>query len=336
MVNRLIVHIGMAKTATTALQGFLFHNRAALREYGFAFPTTMALPTSGHFHFAHALIETPRASQVAGTLSDLAAEMATTDDDMILSAETLSTYSARRAVPERLAAFTERVERSATIVIYLRHQARFAESLYAQRVATGHTTGSFDEFVLKCLDNPLFDYADMLNRWSNCFADVVVRRFPPGDSSPIEYDFAQAARMKVNVKALPHPIVRRNERISARTVEYLRQFSIILHKNEASIDRRARLLRRMRDSLVRSDDNSGSFTALTPEIAARVEDRFTEGNDEVARRFLGENVLFQPIATDQLARVNIVSVDTPNERKGLRSAVNNAKRSEKAAQETEH
>lgn len=330
-MKRLIIHIGMAKTATTALQGFLFDNRGALADHHILFPKTMALRTAGHYHFAHALIGTPRAKTVRGTLPQLIAEIESAEHDVILSAETLSSYSPRHPVPERLAEFAHSIGRRATILVYLRDQAGFAESLYAQRVITGLTIESFEDFVAKCLENPLFDYAGLLARWSDGFDDIVVRRFPPRGGIAVEDDFLAAAGTGIDADELPRPLIRRNERISARAVEYLRSFSVILRENQAPPSRRDRLLRRMRDSMARSKESSGAFRALTPEIVEKIESRFAQGNAEVARRFLGEEALFPARGEDALEPVNMFAMDA-EERKRLRATIARIKRADKRAE----
>lgn len=330
-MNRLIVHIGLAKTATTALQGFLFDNRAALAERHILFPKTMALRTSGHFHFAHALIGTSRASSAMGTLADLMAEIENTEDDAILSAETLSTFSSRHPVPQRLAEFAGRLGRRATILVYLRDQASLAESLYGQRVMAGLITDDFDEYISKCLESPLFDYARLLDRWNEYFDDIVVRRFPPGDEISIERDFLTAAGTIIDPGELPHPLIRRNTRMSARMVEYLRQFSIMLHGNRIPSLRRRRLLRHMVDGFSRMRDASGPFRGLTPEMIERIKDRFAEGNAQVARRFAEDEILFPSDPGQGPPPVNVVAIDTPTERRRFKSAVARSKRAVREA-----
>lgn len=55
-MDKLIIHIGMAKTGTTAVQSYMYANRLALLEQGINYPLSATYGT-GHHPLAWSLLE---------------------------------------------------------------------------------------------------------------------------------------------------------------------------------------------------------------------------------------------------------------------------------------
>ena len=130
-----VLHAGTHKTGTTSLQYFLQANSDALSRVGISFSKTGwygVVP--GNHHVAWELWQNTFDNHV----SQLIAEMESLAvPSIILSAEDFSILNLR---PENLARFAELIRAAGftpKVLIYLRDQPGFAESMYAERVKHG-------------------------------------------------------------------------------------------------------------------------------------------------------------------------------------------------------
>lgn len=131
--NAVLVHIGMHKTGTTAVQSMLAAARADLAANGIEYPGSGA----AHHHLAAALIGRPSGYPPevlpASTWQRIAHAAAENPGRTVLSSEFLS-----RAKPEQVAAFAAElgVERM-HVVVGVRHFGEVALSAYQQSLKTG-------------------------------------------------------------------------------------------------------------------------------------------------------------------------------------------------------
>ncbi len=162
----LYVHIGMAKTGTTALQSFLWDNRVLLREKGYcypdmrcAYPNTSLVNERRNGHF---LINDVR---VDGSLEHREADEAMyctgieevvrlfkTCDNIVLSDESIwaSTYKQRENLWEELREDGKKYGFEVKIIVYLRRQDQYMISLYRQKIARRKNNGSqktWEDFI---------------------------------------------------------------------------------------------------------------------------------------------------------------------------------------------
>lgn len=150
-MSKLILHAGIHKTGTTAIQQFAFENRAQLLERGLLYPTFSPFPITlkdGHHPFGHAF-------------SDLEGRPMTFDQAVILpktwkviaeehAATTLVSVEAvyRHVVgsgpwQERRRAYLARIAEALAdfeteVVIVFRRPDNYARSLYFESITTGH------------------------------------------------------------------------------------------------------------------------------------------------------------------------------------------------------
>lgn len=143
----LYLHLGMPKTGTTTLQDFLFHHQAWLRQQGLLYCKTGLNPV---LHCHHDLVWSlglhnqppPGFGQVdskTDAIRKLKQELARhAQTDCLLSSELLLFLSDRTRLEEIFELFPNH---QPTLVLYLRRQDRWLESLYQQRVKDGEVTG---------------------------------------------------------------------------------------------------------------------------------------------------------------------------------------------------
>lgn len=132
---KVILHIGMHKTGTTAVQKTFFDNRQALLKKGFAYPDIR--PAQGHHalvtKWLHKMHETYHPKEGADALwSSLVEKYADTDKTLFLSSEEFS-----RGRPSARVNFSELREMLAPFeevraICTLRHQVPFLQSIYSE------------------------------------------------------------------------------------------------------------------------------------------------------------------------------------------------------------
>ncbi len=188
MRRRLLVHAGLHKTGTTALQAFLMSKVGDLRRHGLLYPCSGVNKRfgMGQHNIAWQIMRDRRFESSSGTIDDLANEVAQFDGDVILSSEDFESIIDE---PERFAPLRRHPalrEREFTVLIYVRNQRSYLESLFLALL--NHGVG--EEFTF--LARPLlrerrlqvrewtfqFDYASIYERWAACAdANLIVRNY---------------------------------------------------------------------------------------------------------------------------------------------------------------
>ena len=139
MTHRVIVHCGLHKTGTSALQQFLLQAAEPLRALGVLVPRAGRLPDygGGHHNIAWELTRDRRFDRTRGGVAELAEEIADFDGDAVLSSED---FESCFAVPGRLAPLLHHPklqDRKVILAIYLRDQISYAEGLFMENILHG-------------------------------------------------------------------------------------------------------------------------------------------------------------------------------------------------------
>ena len=178
------LHAGTHKSGTTYLQSFLQSNEYTLAGAGLYVPIAGRVSPSGHHNIAWELTGDTRYDPSHGTVSDLLAELSSVGASRAcVSSEDFEYLYGN---PQALKTFRARLNEigyAVKVLFYLRPQAEYAESLYAEFVRHGFTL-DFPEFLelfaqSKLRECPISDYFVLLNPFAEVFGtdNLIVRRF---------------------------------------------------------------------------------------------------------------------------------------------------------------
>lgn len=188
----LILHAGLHKTGTTALQRFAASHRERLRERGLWYPTyepVRQTPCGAHNLLAHSLGCTRKAARFSPTeIRQLVSHWHDRADNrsLLVSAEAFCRHVTPGAGPdwiEQRVCYLERVASALSdfdveIVLVLRRQDQFVHSAYLENImkATRLASLSFPEFR-KVFEQGTLRYADNLEAFARVFDRVHVMRY---------------------------------------------------------------------------------------------------------------------------------------------------------------
>ena len=184
------LHIGLPKTGTTAIQNFLTANDAVLKSHGICFPDLgLRYAGIGWRRNAHFLIRAYKnedgtkdrnrpCAEYDSTL-DKIAQLDSNYEKIILTDEAI--WRASQSRPDFWARIREDFSKrnmELRIIVYLRRQDEFVQSLYRQKVKSSSTCLPFADYleVLQEINYPL-DFLSYLNTLSDVFGkeNLIVR-----------------------------------------------------------------------------------------------------------------------------------------------------------------
>ena len=174
MTKRLFVHVGTEKTGTTFIQDFIAHHKRELKREGLMF-FDAGTESNHHYWLAKALgfrfAPTPvdeKKEQQA--LSDCRAFLKKhPDEDFLLTSE----HFDFNPNPENIKAFADFFAGyEINIVIFLRDQVSYCQSLYAEHIKWGGVL-DFSEFIKRTIKQGRYSYLEKYQSWEQ-FADHVI------------------------------------------------------------------------------------------------------------------------------------------------------------------
>ena len=281
MKPELILHVGMDKTGTTAIQSALAKARDRLKsECATLLPRTGQRRDNSHHPFAFAAfgINGYSNGDLADLLSQLETEVAGSGcQRVLLSSECLFKLPLNPGM-EPFMAGLHRIFGAIRVLVYLRRQDRWVESRYRHSVISGH------EIPVAQLSQPRFaDYLPHIDRWAEVVgpANMLVRayetaQFPNGD---IAADFEQAAGLPAGI--LPSLSgVQANAAFSFEVVQLRAAFNhlrlpqdLMLGLNEVLAQAVAR--------------GPAERFFVSPRQAGQLVRRYAESNRQIALRYMG-------------------------------------------------
>ena len=165
----LILHIGTHKTGTTWLQKLFLENRKLLSKNGLLLPDAGRDPRLGHSNnLGWELKRSWRFHPARGGWQALAEELRRCDpaSSALISAESLG----RIEEPEALRKIMDTARgsgRRVLVVVYLRDQPSYINSLYGQEVKRLLTGDSFERYVRDALVSNRFNHEHLLRVWEH-------------------------------------------------------------------------------------------------------------------------------------------------------------------------
>lgn len=279
---QIIFHIGQQKTASTAIQSLLAHNRKRLAAQGVLYPLALG---GSKATLISDVATGKRSLGGAGEqiLANLRAEMSGGHSRVIVSNENLFGGGRLPKTPRALKeTFADRAT-SWRVLCYLRRPDEHLASLYQQNVKGGLTL-PLEAFFEERLNGSYYSYARRLEQWAEVFGEdaVEVRLFHRATlkGSPFE-DFAQWLGLDPASLSLDGR-VRANESLDRLNTETLRLVNL-LHLEQPDRIRgrnKKRIMARLRAL------DTGERLRLDGERARRLHERFREDHERLAARYL--------------------------------------------------
>lgn len=289
---KITIHIGLEKTGTTTIQGFLNRKRDALLETGILFPTSPG-KSNQTLLAAAAMSEKvnirARAIERLGPDFDvaLAREIKAEIDEakperLLFSNEHCSSRLHSVEEVRKLKSYLEQFGDAFAVLVYLRRQDEFLLSTYSTSVKSGSVKPFMIPKGRKL--HARYDYRVLLELWGGVFGQEAMRPrlFQPSAwvGGDLLTDFCDAAELDLTEREAPT----RNLSLSAEGLEVLRQINKV-----SGGERDGRVVRA-----------AGALTEgpkLSLSTAARREfmRHFEDSNRWVAERFFDRDDLFEEV-----------------------------------------
>ncbi len=291
-VPNVLVHVGMPRTGSTYLQSALDANRDLLGKQHVVYPASgiyrqaglRSYRTSGHQSVVHA-VHTGHFAGVHAIRQEI--EAAGNVEWVILSSENLFHEFAEDRLKHlrRLLGMAE-----PHIVVYLRRQDSWVESMYREAVTGGHArvTGTIDEYLYDVERRSWLDYRRILQAWADAFGKGNIHIRPFEESGPRGIDLLSevlAAAGIAIVGDLVAPEARSTNRVLAGRddVETIRLFNRLPFYNRAHY---SAFVDAYHAWLAETGNEAVADRFLTSEKRQALLQRYRDGNAWIAREFL--------------------------------------------------
>ena len=276
--RKILIHAGLHKTGSTALQQLLSSISVQLRGENVLYPSAgrPSEAPGGHHNVAWQLGGDRRFRTNAGTLDDVAAEISAFPGDAILSSED---FESVLGSPERLIPLLSHEllsKHTFTLMFYLRDQASYLESLFFEMLHHGmaveasrlcemalkHGQVFYDDWVF------YFDYFVLQNSFSGMPINVVMRPYVQAESGGTIADFLAFTGLAAHI-----PPRSATQRVNVRQT-LLEALELFL---QVRLGRRLKLPSNMAELLKNRD------ARLSPQMRFALADRFESGNRDLMR-----------------------------------------------------
>ena len=299
-MKRLILHVGTQKTGTTSLQVFLADNRKQLGEQGFFVPGTREKYKEAiNERNAHFLVWHSRSINVPELVTDevkrktkrniKAFKKSVRDHDAVLmSDETLWYEGARRPNSWSImkSVFQDAGFDEIDIVVYLRRQDDYICSLWNQRVKGSlKSTVSCVDFVNGRTSKRLMDYSEVLSEIEKVFGKehITVREYRRDKlaGGDVRRDFCSIIGVDAE-SGFTFADVRPNLGLTSNIAEIKRA------ANSSEVYQAGpNFLRASAQNVSVSTSGNDARSLLPPDLRQEILDRYAEGNERIAREYLG-------------------------------------------------
>lgn len=301
----LLLHIGIPKTGTSALQRFLFHNMDNLKKYGWSYPDLRSVIGDINSYSIGYINATAlyKSEGVLDVYSEnwvyawkfLKKELE--NYNVILSAEQIFDWQHE----ERILREIKKEYCNVKVIIYLRRQDLFLESYWAQLVKSDNWVKSFEESLPEI--QQYTRYLDLLYKISGVIGkeNLIVRIYEreqfKGNRNDIFSDFIEAIGVKPDWAEFNEVGVT-NESLFGNYLELRRVFNSLKKFDDAISGEYKQLFLILSHSLPRFKKVKGYFR--TKEDRENFLSQYQEENKIIAEQFVHneDGVLFYDRNTD--------------------------------------
>lgn len=305
----LYLHIGTAKTGTSALQAFLQDNHEVLQKKGYCY---QLMP----FHY-NRIADVRNAHFLLGRVTDAAGE---TDrektkqrgkeayeilkqwfskyDNVILTDEGIWNFLSTRNVIKELASFCKDNNICLKVIVYLRRQDDYLASLWKQKVRRKGLTASWEQVQMTPPKKMIvLDYYAYLKKLIKVVGkeNIIVRRYErgrfQGNGNTIFSDFLDAVGIEFTEE---FQIIQeqKNTSLTNNFAEIKRITNQLLSENVVTAERENDFLERVAVACSQIDKKEIKSSMFSREERYQFMMNYTESNNRVAEEFLGEKELF--------------------------------------------
>lgn len=288
----LYLHIGTAKTGTTAIQEFCRNNHKLLEEQGFCYPQSVHVlykPESRNAHFLVCKKEPGKRNEIFKEGMDKVRELFEIYDNIILSDETVW-WASSYLIPDLFEKIKEEAEEgnfTVKVVAYLRRQDSFVGSHWNQQVKKDGVTRTCEEHLKYMMnERPLMlDYYQKIEEIAACFGreNILIRRFEPGkfEGGSVYTDFAKTIGMVwTDDFQLPEKMV--NERLKGNTHEIKR----VLNGIPGLEIEEKRFFEHVLIDCSKDIVEKEKYAMFSPEEIRSILDKYHDGNEKIAQQYL--------------------------------------------------
>jgi len=315
---KIYLHIGTEKTGTTSIQSFLADNRDMLRKNKIMYSKVLGDPNN--IRLSVALQDTDKIDDSrihSGIITEesildfrkkLRDELREEIDNekpeiLIISSEHLSSRMDREDEIERIKLFLNEFSQDITIVVYLRRQDEFFESLYSTAIKKGHTIDF--EFPKEGKERQDFHYDRMLRKWEKVFGmeHMIVRLFSKKKlyNNDVIADFIHTLKL-----TLPYEKTKtKKENISfgSKKLAFLKEFNQYVPE---ITNNKINPLRGNIEKLLESIAIEDKKVKMPSNKKNNFVQRFSSKNNQIASRYFpGEDRLFEDILIEEDEEINL-------------------------------
>ena len=302
-MNTLYIHIGTAKTGSSALQSFLRKNNKVLEEKGYCYPKfpfyyeNVSKNRNGYFLRGEKL---GNKGANFGECMNIVREAFEKCPNVILSDEGIWYESFKWH--EQLFGIMQEKGYQTKIIVYLRRQDEYLASRWSQFVkeyAFKHQNCKIDEgiwenYLQRSKQSPRLNYGETLKKLEKIYGreNILVRRydrnhFPEGS---ICADFLQAIGLERTDEFMEAGVV--NLSLSPNTTEIYRALNSVVDVMSGEGTDDAKFLRNLLLSYSALYKENYPCSMFSKEEAEELLEHYHEENSRVAREYFGEEELF--------------------------------------------
>ncbi|WP_444924288.1 hypothetical protein ACJJH9_03220 [Microbulbifer sp. DLAB2-AF] len=280
-MRKIYLHIGTHKTGTSSIQKFMSDNYSNLIKYGFLYPKVARVSHGSHHNLQFQITNDPRYKTKLGGWVELLKEINESNcENVVLSCEAFSTLQGGDLMPHYIYSFAQKFRFDVEVICYLRPQYELIESLWLQETKSGQNILSFDDYVIKQMLKPRFNYLKLFQAWSNYFKtsfymfdeNVKDKGIIPCFISAIGASLIPSYEEELNV----------NNRVSYELTEIIRGLTARLWKKGFTKAQTERWAHKFR---FKHSDYGSRYGVLTNRNAIKIFDYFEKSNKELSYQY---------------------------------------------------